>query len=311
VYVRFGLAGIMFGYGFAKIIPTQMPHPFIDRLVEPFGEFSPMGLLWTFMGYSTVYEVFTGLGEALGSALILFRRTTTLGAILLIAVLANVALLNYTFDVPVKLYSTNLLLMAVFLAAPDARRLFDVLVLNRAAPPKAVVPLFRTFRAKAIGAVLATVVVGYGLYNTISFGLTYYRQSVGPNAPRLPVYGIWDVESLTSNGIDRPPLLSDSTRLRRIVFGELNRAVFRRMSDSVERYMVKVDSVKHEISLTGRFDARVTRTLSYAKPDTNHLVLAGKLGPDSVVVRLRKLDERRFLIVNRGFHWIQEQPFNR
>jgi hypothetical protein len=40
-------------------------------------------------------------------------------------------------------------------------------------------------------------------------------------------------------------------------------------------------------------------------------VLAGRLGSDSLVLRLRRIDENRFLLMNRGFHWIQEQPFNR
>lgn len=311
LYVRFGLASIMFGYGFAKLIPTQMPYPFLDRLVEPFGEFSPMGVLWSFMGTSSVYEIFTGLGETLGSVLILFRRTTTLGALVLIGVLANVVLLNYTFDVPVKLYSTNLLLMAIFLAAPDAKRLVDTLVLNRPLPAKPMVPLFRTVRSQVVAACVGIALIGYTVYGNVSFGLGYYRQQIGPDAPQSQVFGIWNVESLTKNGVDQPPLLSDSTRLKQIVFGELSRATLRLMSDSVERYMVKVDSVKHEVSLTGRFDPTRARTLSYTKADADHLVLSGMLGTDSVVVRLRRVDPKRFLLVNRGYHWIQEQPFNR
>jgi hypothetical protein len=311
VYVRFGLAAIMFGYGFAKVIPTQMQRPTLERLVEPWGEFSPMGVLWSFMGFSNVYQIFTGIGESLGSFLILFRRTTTLGALLLCAVLANVALLNYTFDVPVKLYSTNLLLMAVFLVAPDVKRLIDVLVLNRGAQSEVPRPLFTTFRAKAIAAVIVTAFFGYTIYTNVTLGLTYYRQTIGPDAPKPPVYGIWDVESLTKNGVEQPPLLSDSTRLKRIIFGGLSRATFRLMSDSVERYTMKVDSAKHELVLTGRFDPKAGRTLSYTKPDANHLVLSGKVGPDSIVARLRRLDENRFLLMNRGYHWIQEQPFNR
>ncbi len=311
VYVRFGLASIMFGYGFAKVIPTQMQRPTLERLVEPWGEFSPMGVLWSFMGFSTIYQIFTGVGEALGSFLILFRRTTTLGGLLLCAVLANVALLNYTFDVPVKLYSTNLLLMAVLLVAPDAKRLLDVLVLNRAVPPKVAVPLFRRRGVKVAAALVATAFVGFTVYQNISFGLGYYRQTIGPDAPKPPVYGIWDVESLTRNGVDQPPLLSDSTRLKRIVFGGLSRATFRLMSDSVERYTMKVDSTKRELALSGRFDPKLTRTLSYARPDSNHLILTGKIGSDSLVMRLRRLDENRFLLMNRGYHWIQEQPFNR
>lgn len=311
VYVRFGLASIMFGYGFAKIIPTQMPRPMLDRLVEPWGEFSPMGVLWTFMGFSTVYQIFTGVGEALGSFLIVFRRTTTLGALLLCAVLSNVVLLNYTFDVPVKLFSSNLLLMALFVLAPDAKRLFDVLVLNRGAPPRTVTPLFSGRRTRWVAGIIAAAFVTYTVYSNVDAGLNYYRTLIGPNAPKSQVYGIWDVESLTKNGVDQPPLLSDSTRLRRVVFGELGRAILRSMSDSVERYAVKVDSVKHEVALTGRFDPKNARTLSYTKPDANHLVLSGKLGADSVVMRLRRYDQNRFLLMNRGYHWIQEQPFNR
>src|SRR5262245_33818902 len=87
-FVRFSLAITMFNYGFAKIIPTQMPAPGPDRWIEPLGEYSPMGLLWTFMGYSYVYQIFTGIGEAMGGFLVCFRRTTTAGALLLTVVLS-------------------------------------------------------------------------------------------------------------------------------------------------------------------------------------------------------------------------------
>ena len=311
VYVRFGLASIMFGYGFAKIVPTQMQRPTLERLVEPWGEFSPMGVLWSFMGFSTVYQIFTGIGEALGSVLILFRRTTTLGALLLCGVLANVALLNYTFDVPVKLFSTNLLLMAIVLAAPDAKRLVDVLVLNRSAAARVVRPLFVRKWPKIGAVALATVFVGFTVFNNIRFGLQYYRTLIGPNAPKPPVYGIWDVESMSKNGVPQTPLLSDSLQIRRVIFGGLSRATFRTMSDSVERFSMKVDSVKHELALTGRFDPKLSQVLTYTRPDSDHLELSGKLGSDSLVMRLRRLDENRFLLMNRGFHWIQELPYNR
>ena len=38
------------------------------------------------------------------------------------AVMTNVVILNFCYDVPVKLYSSELLLMAVLLFAPHARR---------------------------------------------------------------------------------------------------------------------------------------------------------------------------------------------
>lgn len=313
VYVRFGLATIMFSYGFAKIIPTQMPGPFLERLVQPFGEFSPMGVLWTFMSVSDVYQIFTGFGEAIGGLLLVFRRTVTLGALLLIAVLSNVVLMNFTFDVPVKLYSTNLLLMAVFLALPDVRRLLNVLVLNRTATARTLTPLFSRRWANAAGVALRTVFVAWVLWGMVQRGLGNYRQ-LGPDAPKSPVFGIWDVEEVTRNAEVQPPLLTDSLRPRRVVFGELNRAVFRSVSDSVERYGVRLDSTKQEITLVSRFEPTAPsggRVLRYARPDSVHLVLTEVVNGDSVAVRLRRVDERRFLLLTRGFHWIQEQPFNR
>ena len=310
-YVRFGLASIMFSYGFAKIIPTQMPAPQLERLVEPWGEFSPMGVLWSFMGYSSVYQIFTGFGEAIGAFLLVFRRTTTLGALVLSGVLANVVLMNYTFDVPVKLFSTNLLLMAIFLAAPDAKRLVGMLVLNRGAEPRVMTPLFQTVLARRIATVAAGLFVAYVMGNNLYFVTNFYRQSLGPNAPKSPVWGIWDVEGITKNSVDQPLLITDPTLIKRVVFGGLNRATFRWMADSVERFTMKADSVKRELTLTARFDSALVRTMTYTRPDAEHLVLAGKVGGDSLVVRLRRYDEQRFTLVNRRFHWIQELPFNR
>jgi hypothetical protein len=311
VYVRFALAGIMFGYGFAKIIPNQMPAPSLERLVQPWGEFSPMGVLWSFMGYSSVYQIFTGFGEALGSAFLAFRRTATLGALLLSAVLANVVLMNYTFDVPVKLYSTNLLLMALFLLAPDVRRLLDLLVLGRQPAPPVHEHLFLSRRWRIAAVVLAVLYVGYNSYGGLTAGLERYRQATGPDAPKLPVFGIWDVEEWRRNGVVRPPLLSDSSLVRRIVFGQLNRAAFRTMADSVERYSVTADSAKRVLTLKGRFGPDLMRTISYVRLESDRLILTEVVGSDSIVMRLRRVDERRFPLLTRGYHWIQEQPFNR
>jgi hypothetical protein len=39
--------------------------------------------------------------------------------------------------------------------------------------------------------------------------------------------------------------------------------------------------------------------------------MTGMLSRDLLVVTLRKIDPSRYLLVNRGFHWINEVPFNR
>src|SRR5579859_7088073 len=82
VVVRYYLAITMLSYGSAKVFKLQFPFPDLDRLLEPYGNSSPMGLSWTFMGYSKGYNYYIGLSEVVGGLLLFFRRTTPAGAFL-------------------------------------------------------------------------------------------------------------------------------------------------------------------------------------------------------------------------------------
>jgi hypothetical protein len=108
LYVRFSLGTAMIGYGAFKVISSQFPAPTLDRLMQSYGESSPMGLLWTFMGASEAYTMFVGFAEMISGILLFPRKTTTLGALMSIGVLSNVVALNFSYDVPVKLYSSHL-----------------------------------------------------------------------------------------------------------------------------------------------------------------------------------------------------------
>src|SRR5262245_22842799 len=67
VYVRFALAAAMLSYGAAKVLPSQFAvTPSLDALLQPLGQFSPMGLLWNFMAASLGYTIFGGLSEMIG-----------------------------------------------------------------------------------------------------------------------------------------------------------------------------------------------------------------------------------------------------
>ena len=81
LFLRFALGSTMFTYGFAKAIPLQMPYPSLVRLVEPFGNLSPMGVLWASIGASRSYEIFAGCSEILGGLLLMIPRTALLGAL--------------------------------------------------------------------------------------------------------------------------------------------------------------------------------------------------------------------------------------
>jgi uncharacterized membrane protein YphA (DoxX/SURF4 family) len=311
VYVRFVLAVAMIGYGAFKVIPSQFPAPTFDRLMQPYGDSSPMGLVWTFMGASVAYNVFTGLGELTGGLLLVFRRTTLLGALVCIGVMTNVVMLNFGYDVPVKLYSVHLLLMAFFLAAHDLRRLANVLVLNRPAEPAEDQPLFRRKWLHYGTKVLGVLFVGYLTFTSLQFSYKQRQTYSAAEAAKSPLYGLWEVEELVVDGKVRPPLVTDRDRWRRVMFTGGNRMSFQLMSDSRERYNVEIDPKKRTLAFTKRDDPNWTFTLAYARPQPKLLVMQGNFGGHQVRARLRQGEIPKFLLTTRGFHWINERPFNR
>jgi uncharacterized membrane protein YphA (DoxX/SURF4 family) len=309
VYVRFVLAVAMIGYGAFKVVPSQFPEPSFDRLMQPYGDSSPMGLLWTFMGASMAYNVFTGLGELTGGLLLVFRRTTLLGALVCIGVMTNVVMLNFSYDVPVKLYSTHLLLMAIFLAAHDLRRLANVLVLNRPADPADYRPLFRRRWLHWSTKVLAVLFIGYLTVTSLQFSYTSAKD--WNDVSKSPLYGLWDVEELVVDGQVRPPLLTDANRWRRVMFTGGNRMSFQLMSGSRDRFNVDIDPKKRTLAFTKRDDPSWKSTLAYNRPQPKLLLMQGTFDGHKVRVRARQGEIPKFLLMTRGFHWINERPFNR
>jgi hypothetical protein len=309
VYVRFSLAITMISYGAIKVIPAQFPGPSLDRLLQPIGDASPMGLLWAFMGSSRSYNFFSGAGEMLGGLLLLGRRTTTLGALVSIAVLANVVMLNFSYDVPVKLYSCHLLAMAVFLAAPDARRLADLLLFNRGVAPAEIRPLFER-RWPHRGALVLRTVFVLSLAAWFLYGAYLRDKGFDIEASQPPFYGIWNVEGLDVDGQPQPPGAPDAARWRRVVFGYPGTFAVQLMSDSRQRYFLELDEAKKTLGLTKLGDSEWKTTISYREPAPGLLLLEGPLDGHRIRARLRRAESPRFRLVERGFHWINEYPFN-
>jgi uncharacterized membrane protein YphA (DoxX/SURF4 family) len=148
ILVRYYLAFTMLSYGFAKVFRTQFPPLTFGQLGKSYGDSSPMNLLWTFMGYSGPYTIFTGLGEVVGGLLLLFKRTRLLGALVVVIVMTHVVMLNLSYDVPVKLYSAHLLLMALIIMTPDSKRLLNFFLLNQTVSPEPVEPIYDTQQKK-------------------------------------------------------------------------------------------------------------------------------------------------------------------
>ncbi len=311
VYVRFSLAAAMISYGAFKLIPSQMPAPGIDRLLQPLGDSSPMGLLWTFMGASAAYSIFTGASEMLGGLLLMTRRTTLLGALVCIGVMANVVMLNFSYDVPVKLYSSHLLFEAIVLAAPDLRRLANALVFNRPAEPAPMRPLFQRVWLNRAGLVLRTVLIGFLAWQSLNISATNRAQYTPEARAKAPLHGIWNVDELTVDGQVRPPLFNDEQRWSRVAFGIPGQMAVFHMNDFRDRYNVEVDEKKKTLAMTDRFNPDRQNTLAYHQPAPDRLTFEGTFDGKKIRAVMHRTEPPEFLLFTRGFHWVNEYPFNR
>lgn len=308
VYLRYVLAFTLLSYGMAKVIPTQFPTPTPDRLMQPYGESSPMGLLWTFMGSSPAYTIFAGAAEVLAAIPLLFRRTTLLGALLAAGVLTNVVMLNLCYDVPVKLYSTHLLLMACLLILPDAGRLCGFLILNRAAPRLGTAPAWILARWRVVrwvGKSIMLLAVAVSVAGETIGGIEFV------NEPPKPLQGVYDVVEFKVDGQVRPPLTSDAERWRRLAFNSWGGLAIRRMDDSRLRYMATINESAKSVTLQTMNTDAPDLSLTYEVTGGGGLVLRGPTDRGVIEVTLSKQPDDAFLLLNRGFHWINEYPFNR
>jgi uncharacterized membrane protein YphA (DoxX/SURF4 family) len=309
VIVRYYLFYTMIIYGLYKVIKLQFPFPSLMRLVEPYGDSSPMGLAWTYMGYSESYNYFTGFAELLGGILLLSRRTTTFGALVCLGVMSNVFMINMGYDVPVKLLSFNTILMSLFLLWKDTKRLVYFFLLNRPVPATDISLPYsnKKFRYALIGLKFLFIISITGI--TLMQALDAQKE-YGQKAPKPPLYGIYYTESFVKNNEPIPPLATDTTRWKRIIIASRRFASIQLMNDSIRMYNLKIDTVTKTALINPVGDTLSKTTFSYTT-DTPYLTFTGLVKNDSTFIRLKRFDENKFLLMNRGFHWVNEFPYNR
>ncbi|MFZ1008342.1 MAG: hypothetical protein WAN65_15985, partial [Candidatus Sulfotelmatobacter sp.] len=305
LFVRFALAGRMIPYGFAKAIPIQMDYPSLTRLVQPFGTLSPFGVLINSIGSAPAYEIFTGCAMIAGGLLLIVPRTATLGALISLADMILAFMLAMTYDVTAKLFAFHLILLACFLLAPDVPRLVRFLLLRRTTSLSTEAQLFRGVRANRI-ALAAQIIFGLwlvGVYCNECWGIW---STEGGGRPLPALYGIWEVRQMSIDEQPRPPLLTDSTRWRRAIFDYPDWMAFQRTDDSFAPYGASVNLPERTLVLTKKDDKNWTASFTFQRPAGDQLILNGRMDNHQVHMELQLTDRNKFLLVSRGFHWIQE-----
>ena len=310
LFLRLCLGGQMLSFGLAKLIPNQMPGPTLAQLLQPYGSFSPMSVMWLQVGSSPAYEMALGAVEVAAGLLLFVPRTAVLGAAVSLASTAQILLMNLTFDIPEKLLSSHLLLISLVLLAPHLRRLLDVFVRQRGCEPLNRPTPFTDGRKNRIATWLQIALGSWVVVSGSYDNWRVWQEQHGAASPKSQLYGIWEVQAFTFDGQLLPPLTTDQNRWQRLVFDGPEEATYQRMNGELvpARAVFRPDGT---LELTDSSAQLPLATLAVERPTADRLVLSGELRNLAVTITLTSVDLDSFILLGRGLHWIQDYPYLR
>jgi hypothetical protein len=284
VLLRAGLALPMIGSGIARLIPVQMPPLQPLGMLQRLGELTQGELLRTLLGASPVFQSITGLAALLGGVLLLFSRTTLLGALLCAANLAMAITLAACYDLPSRLSVSCLFFLSLLLVAPDLRRLIDLFLLDRAVEPAERTPAVGGWPDRLL------LLLGVGLIvGGTAVAVPRFRQL---HPPKPPLYGAWTVEEIAVEG-EAP---ADPRRWRRAVFQDPGALDVELWIGSRKRYALDLDLAGKVLTLDRRSRFTVQET------EDGVLVLEGRMEGRHMHAKLR-----RMRLSSPWFHWITDE----
>ena len=298
VMLRYSIALGLVSYAIAKLMPVQFPQLSLLNYETRVGELTPMRLLWTFMQYSRPYSFFAGLMEAVAIVLLCFRRTATLGALVTVVVMTNVALMTIAYDVQVKLYATMIVISACVLVLYDARRLLAVFVTNRSVPSAAQPTIFEGRMRGALRWAIKLVLVGSVTASSVS---AFLPLSSAQAAPATGVSGAWGITSFVrdAGALEATP----GSKWRRLLI-DAGSVTIRLDDDTMMRCRRAPSTDEAVIKFTCRNNpgSELRSTLTGTQ-----LQLEGVLDGTKVTMAARRLTDKDYPLMRGGLHMIYDR----
>lgn len=327
VLLRYRLAIALLAYGFIKFFPLQSPTPSLSNLNTPYGDFTEWKLFSLSLGIVPGYETFLGLVEIIAAVLLLYRKTTTLGAFIVLAFTGNVFMSNLAYGGGEAVYSFYLVLIALFLFAYDVPKLANLLAFGRPTAPNNYRPSFTQPKLRyARLALKAFVVLFFGvIYGAQTYAAVHHDPYQYPAAPGLAgAQGLYNVREFRYNNQTLPysdidpirwqdvvlekwntlsirsnrPVVIDSTNVDSIHTADQDRTFELEGSAARHYYSYQADTLHQLLVLQNRNPHHRTEQwlLHYERPNDTTLILSGaNQAKDSVYVVLDRVNKKYLL----------------
>ena len=299
ILIRFYLGLFLIGYGLVKVFPAQFPSATLLNEMQPLGQISPMGLLWRFMGYSKVYAAFGGVLEVLAGALILLPAVFPIGLALAIPVMANVAMINLCYDVPVKLLSLHMVGFSFALFCPYLKSIWKVLVVT---PFSGVseTSYFGKFLSNKNIWIAVQVLLAFTLFYTKgldSYSVLDFRKMQRAD---VPFQGIWGRDA------------SDTQPWARAIFDLNGRMTLQKKSGEMVYFKMKAQKdQEHHFEVTEKDHEKRSFLWEIRESKEGTLEIIGPYGKQSLSLSLKKQELPPSILSTRTFEWVQGTAYTR
>jgi hypothetical protein len=234
----------------------------------------------------------------------------TFGALLGLAVFAHVFILNLSYDIPVKLYSFQLLLGCIYLVWSDRVRILNFLVLNKPVEKDTAYDITYTKKWQRwariiIKSVFIFLFVLLPFYQIYKMGKTYNPPVALPSM----IPGWYEVTDFVINGDTLS--ITDTLHWKDLILDNGSSGSIKghhtgfRNRYGREYFNYNLDTLSHEILFVNSpWDTTEIARFQYSIPDTTQLILTNP--SENVYMHLRKKNYH-FQLTEKQFHWLSEQ----
>lgn len=262
------LSLILLKYGFDKVFKAQFYLPEPNTLFTPMGMLDKDILFWSTMGVSRSYNIFMGCIEIIPALLLLHSRTRILGLFILFGVLLNVAFINFSFDISVKLFSLFLLFLTILLLAPFIPKTIRFFMQQQSTQTLRLTGA-KIIASKVMRWSVKSLVI---LFFTLEVLLPYLNSGYfnDDKVPRNYLHGAYEVTDISSTekGLSIPAI-------KRLFIHRQNYFIMQYADDTMEDFKLKINQNEQKFILT-TYDSETIHFDYVYKNDKNELVLTSK-----------------------------------
>ncbi len=281
----------LISYGFDKLSKGQFYLPEPNTLYTPLGFLDKDLLFWSTVGVSHSFNVFIVLAQLIPGILLFFRKTRMTGLILSCTTFLGIVVINFSFDISLKLYSAFLLCAAMISLGPYIPKLYQAFDNS----------IFRSYQLtinkSAVYSIIKSAFILF-IFLEVLYPHIHSRPFNSDLRSPPPLHGAYEVTHQLDNGV-----LLEESHIKRIFIHRGNYLIIQNTNDEFMDYKLQFHPIKKQLLLTNYDLKQTVLDYDYSLKD-NVLQLGHKKEGLPLEITAKPLPWKSLPLLQKNFHWM-------